>query len=48
MIKELNDLIETLNKQVRFYYEGLQTEKELEINTTEIMQFYFKNLKKKK
>ncbi len=44
MVKELNDLIEILNKHVRFFYEGLETEGELKTNTDEILRFYFTNL----
>ncbi len=48
MVKELVGLIISLNNQVRYFNNRLQTEMELKCNTMEILQFYFKKLRELK
>lgn len=48
MVQELQDLIEILNKQVRFYYTGTQTENELSINVKEVLNMYFEIINRHK
>jgi hypothetical protein len=41
MLKDIQELFETLNDQVKFYIMGFQNESEMEKNCDDILRFYF-------